>query len=340
MTQIACTSQDKDLINHIVFVIDASGSMCTLTESVINVFESQVNYLSVRSQELKQETRVSVYLFDNAVSCIVYDKDVMRLPSLKDKYKTGGSTALLDGTIKSLDDLEKTAQLYGDHAFLVYVITDGEENTSKTKPAEISKRLASMPSNWTLAVLVPNQQGVFEAKKFGFSPNNIQIWDTTKEGMVKAGDNIRIATEAFLTNRSQGVRGTNNLFNIDMGAVTADTVKGVLTEVDATTYKIVPATVDSSIKDFVEATGSTFTKGSACYQLSKKELIQSYKKIFIQDKNTNKIYGGNNARDLLKLPPQGDVDVKPASHSNFNIFVESTSANRKILANTSVLILV
>lgn len=337
---ITCNSNTQDLINHIVFVIDASGSMSSLTDSVIGVFDAQVNYLSVRSQELKQETRVSVYLFESSVQCIIYDKDVMRLPSLKDKYKPGGGTALLDGTSKALDDLEKTQVLYGDHAFLVYVITDGEENASRTKTGDMSKRLASLPANWTLAVLVPNQQGVFEAKKFGFSPNNIQIWDTNKDGILKAGDNIRTATDAFLTNRAQGVRGTSNLFNIDMGNVTADVVKGTLQEIDAATYKIIPATADASIKDFVQThTGNAFTKGAACYQLTKKELIQEYKKIFIQDKNNNKVYGGNHARDLLKLPHNVDVDVKPASYGDFNIFVESTSTNRKILANTSVLIL-
>lgn len=105
-------------------------------------------------------------------------------------------------------------------------------------------------------------------------------------------------------------------------------------------YKIVPATADSNVKDFVQtATGKAFTKGSACYQLTKKELIQSYKKIFIQDKTTNKVYGGDHSRDLLKLPQNVDIDVKPASYGNFNIYVESTSTNRKILANTFVLIL-
>lgn len=333
-------SNTTDLINHIVFVIDASGSMGHLTDSVISVFDTQVNYLSVRSQELKQETRVSVYLFESRVNCIVYDKDVMRLPSLKDNYRPSGGTALLDGTIKALDDLEQTAQLYGDHAFLVYVITDGEENESKTKSSEMSKRLSSLPANWTVAVLVPNQQGLFEAKKFGFPPNNIQIWDTNMAGILKASDHIRNATDAFLTGRSQGVRGTSNLFNIDMGNVTVDVVKDTLQEIDDATFMIVNATVDSPIKDFVQRhTGKPYVKGTCYYQLTKKELIQKSKKFFIQDKNTSKVYGGDHARDLLQLPHNCDVDVKPASYGDFNIFVESTSVNRKILANTSLLIL-
>ena len=208
-SQVNCNSDTTDLINHIVFVIDRSGSMENLKDSVISVFDNQIKYLSTRSQELGQETRVSVYLFNNSVRCIVYDKDVMRLPSLKDRYEPVGGTALLDGTIKALDDLEKTAQLYGDHAFLVYVITDGEENESTSKSTDLVRKIGSMPSNWTMAVLVPNQQGVFEAKKFGFPVNNIQIWSTDSAGILKAGENIRAATEQFLTNRQNGAAWNN-----------------------------------------------------------------------------------------------------------------------------------
>lgn len=338
-SSITCRNTVSDLINHIVFVIDASGSMSSLEQSVIKVFDSQVEYLSVRSQELAQETRVSVYMFESSVSCVVYDKDVMRLPSLKDHYRASGGTSLIDGTIKAMDDLSKSAQLYGDHAFLIYVITDGEENHSKTKPAALVSKIASMPANWTLAVLVPNQQGVFEAKKFGFSQNNIQIWDTSAEGLRKVGDNIRVATEAFLTNRAQGIRGTTNLFNLDLSGVTIDNVKSELTELDPSTYHIFEATCDTSIKPFVESkTGRALVRGSANYQLTKRELIQGNKHIYIRETSTGKVYGGDHSRTLLQLPTS-DVHVKPSDHSGFDIFVESTSVNRKILAGTHVLVM-
>lgn len=334
---IRCCSNIQDLINHIVFVIDASGSMDTMTENVINVFDAQINYLSIRSQELNQETRVSVYLFSDIVKCIIYDKDVMRLPSLRQHYNPVGSTSLLDGTYKALIDLDKTSQLYGDHAFLIYVITDGEENSSKIKSSDFKQKLGTISNNWTLAVLVPDQRGVFEAKKFGFSPNNIQIWDTSQDGLLRAGDNIRIATDNFLNNRAQGIRGTNNLFNIDMTNVTSEAVNQTLDHLDPATYDIYQCDAPASVKTFVENKGIVFSKGKVYYQLTKKEKIQSYKKIIIRDKTNNNMYGGNNSRVLLGLP-NNDVDVKPSNFNNFDIFVESTSTNRKLIANTSVII--
>lgn len=337
MASISCESNVDNLINHIVFVIDSSGSMRGMEESVINVFNGQISYLSARSQELQQETRASVYTFSSNVECIIYDKDVMRLPSLEGRYTTGGGTALLDGTAKAMDDLEHTSQLYGDHAFLIYVITDGEENSSRTTVGQMRTRLSAMRANWTLAVLVPDQQGVFEAKKFGFIPNNIQIWDTNKAGIVEAGNNIRAATEAFLTSRAQGVRGTTNLFQLDTTDLTVDNVRGALDELQSSSYTIYDVGEASSIKLFMEnATGKNFVKGSAFYQLSKREKIQGDKKLFVRDKQTGKVYGGKNSRQLLHLPDT-EVFVKPSEHVTFDIFIESKSVNRKIVPGTCVL---
>jgi len=338
MSNIPCKSSVTSLINNIVFVIDASGSMSSLTDAVIKVFDGQIQYLATRSTELGQETRVTIYFFDTAVECCVYDTDVLRLPSIKEKYMPSGSTALIDGVCRALYDLEKKPQLYGDTANLLFCISDGGENASKTKSAEMAQKIASMPNNWTLCCLVPDQICAFEAKKFGFPNQNVVIWDTSAAGLHKAGDSIKAATEAFMLNHAKGIKGSTNLFQVDMSNVTAATVAQTLQEIDVNTYTIYEAQADQSIKAFVEEkTGAPFVKG-ACYELCKKELIQSYKKIFIKDKSANKLYGGDNSRTLLKMPLNQDIEVKPSDFGNFLIFVESTSLNRKIISGTSVLV--
>lgn len=332
---------ETGLVNHIVFVIDASGSMNGLQESVVQVFDTQIQYLSRRSQELNQETRVSVYLFNQTTTNLVYDKDVMRLPSLAGQYSPNGGTALLDGTIKALEDLQHTPQIYGDHAFLLYIITDGEEMDSKKgAQTKLNQMIAALPNHWTLAVLVPNQQGVFEAKKFGFPANNIQIWNTTVAGVETAGTAIQAATEGFLTNRQQGIRGTTNLFNIDLSTLTSAAVTQTLTPLTVTNYTLYPVTTTGSIKALVEGlTGTPFKKGSTYYQLSKPEMVQKTKQICIQDKTTHQMFTGPNARTLIGLPTAADVMVKPSALGNFDIYVESTSVNRKLLANTNILVM-
>lgn len=108
----------QNYINHVALVLDASSSMSHLSRKVVEVADQQIAYLARRSQELDQETRVTVYVFADKVECVIYDKDVLRMPSLKQMYRAGGMTALLAATLKSQRELAQTAQLYGDHSFL------------------------------------------------------------------------------------------------------------------------------------------------------------------------------------------------------------------------------
>jgi uncharacterized protein with von Willebrand factor type A (vWA) domain len=117
----------QNYINHIAFVIDKSGSMSGIINQVVQVFDNQIQHLAARSRELNQETRVSVYLFDDRVECLLFDMDVMRMPSLASHYHASGGTALIDSTLQALSDLSLTPQKYGDHAFLIYALTDGQE---------------------------------------------------------------------------------------------------------------------------------------------------------------------------------------------------------------------
>ena len=331
----------QNYINHVVLVLDASYSMTPHRKNLVDVADGQVQYLARRSQELDQETRVSIYTFDDTVKCLVYDKDVLRLPSISTVYNIGGNTALLDATAKSLDDLAQTATLYGDHAFLVWVLTDGQENRSRfTRPADLKGKLAGLPDNWTVGVLVPDQRSVFEAKTFGFPADNIAVWDTkTAAGLVEAGETIRVATDNFMQARATGVRGTRSLFSTGLDAVNKSTVHSSLTPLKSGDYRIIKNDVaDLQIRAAVEAWGIPYHVGSGYYQLTKTETIQPTKKVAVLEKSTGKVYAGPEARKLIGLPDH-EVRVKPQDNPEYDVFVQSTSVNRKVLCGTKVLVL-
>lgn len=330
----------ENYINHVVLVLDASSSMHPHQHELVRVADGQVKYLARRSQELDQETRVSVYSFADNVRCLIYDKDVLRLPSIRDLYNPNGMTALVDATLKSLSDLDQTATLYGDHAFLAFVLTDGQENRSRNKPAVLVDRLGRLPGNWTVACLVPDQRSVFEAKGFGFPPDNVAVWDATSAaGVVEVGETIRRATDNFMEARTQGVRGTRSLFSTGLDAVNAKTVHNNLTPLDARTYDVLPVHEDSPIRDYVYSRGLSYTIGKSFYQLTKTETIQSQKRIVIREKTTNKVYSGEAARDLLGLSHDLTVKVKPDVNPEYDVFVQSTSVNRKVLKNTDLIVM-
>lgn len=328
----------KNNINHIVFVLDKSGSMRHIADSLLKVFKNQIAFLAQRSKEMDQETRVSVYTFSENVECLIYDKDVLRLPDISKYYQTGGNTDLIQGTLKSIEDLEKTPQLYGDHAFLVFVLTDGAHNCGEHNERELANKIKSLPENWTLATLVPNQSGVFAAKQVGFPAQNIQVWETTSVGMESAGNAIQQATNSYFTARAAGVRSVKNLFQMNVQNIAPQAVKQNLVELSPASYSLFPVSQKKDIKGFVEQWGLPYVIGSSYYMLTKPEKVQFHKQVCLQDKMTGKVYSGTQCRTMLNLPDY-EVMVEPSQHPNYNIFFQSKSVNRWLVPGTMLLVM-
>lgn len=359
-------SQSK--INHVALVIDASISMGKHAKAVIAVADGLIKHLATKSQELDQETRVTVYTFGDDWRVLIFDKDVMRLPSIKNLYKIEGNTALIAATMKSQDDLAKTAQMYGDHAFLTYVITDGEENVSRwstvfggtgqrvlwTTTASkytdheikqmLSDRLRGLEENWTVACLVPNQMGVRYAESYSFPRDNIQIWDTTtKDGILEVGKAITEATDTYMTNRSLGIRGSKTIFAGGAAVVNNANINARqgFKQLPKDRYELhtVIDNYDLTIRPYVAyVTGRPYVTGTAYYQLTKPEKIQPQKEILVRNRRSGRVYKGQDARALLNLPNE-EVRVKPEDNAEFQIFVQSTSVNRKLVPGTKLLVM-
>lgn len=332
------TTKSQNYINHIVLVLDASASMYPHSEELIRVADNQIAYLAQRSKELDQETRVTVYTFNfsHNINCLIYDKDVLRMPSIRGLYRPDGQTALIDATMLALNDLALTAEKYGEHAFLIYVLTDGQENNSSIKASTLLDKISNLPDHWTVAAFVPSQTGVFEAKQFGFPKENIAVWDaTTAKGLNEAGEKIRQTTETFMQNRTLGIRGTKNLFSLKTPSI--KTVAQKLDSLHPGQYRLLNVDVTGRIDEFVEQhLKRAYRLGEAYYQLMKPETIQVQKQVAIF--SNHQVYIGKQARDLLGLP-DFNVRVKPADYPGYEIFVQSTSVNRKLIAGTKLLIL-
>jgi hypothetical protein len=65
--------------------------------------------------------------------------------------------------------------------------------------------------------------------------------------------------------------------------------------------------------------------------------VEAQKEIVVRNVSSGKLYGGRNARHLLSLPDY-TVKVAPDKYSNYEIFVQSTSVNRKLVPGTTVLV--
>lgn len=332
-------NKEELLINHVVFILDASGSMSSLSEDLIKVVDNQIQHLAEISKQTNQDVRVSIYTFDDYVQNLVFDRDVLRLPSIRHLYKVRGSTALVDATILGIEDLKLTCQKYGSHSYLLFCLTDGYENASKNPSNKLYDTIKNLPDNWTVAAFVPNQAGKFSAEKYGFPKANISVWSTDSQGMNDVGNVMTKATTSYMQVRSTGVRSVKDLFSVKTENLKATVVKGKLAKLSKSEFSLIPnGAIVREIKQVIEGGGKAYSKERSYYQLTKIEHIQGYKKICLQDKADNSVYTGQSARDLLGLPDH-EVKVSPVQHDKYNIFVQSTAPNRKIMPNTSVLVL-
>jgi hypothetical protein len=338
----------SNYINHIAIVGDASSSMTKHTASVVQVIDNTVAYLADRSKVHDQETRVTFYQFSSKrrEECVYYDKDVLRMPSVKGKYHPAGMTALIDATLLAIEDLKQVPQKYGQHAFLIYVVSDGGENDSIRKdPYFLASVINALPDNWTLAAFAPNQQAVFALKQSGFPKDNVSIWDTTSAaGVEDVGQVLRTATENFMEGRKHGVHGYNLRSAPTRGGLfqtrqfSASEVKAAAIPLTTGSYFTLDVKEDSRIDEFVaRETGKPYILGRAYYQFTKTETIQPQKNIAVM--LNSQVYSGPAARTILGLPADHSVRVKPDQMNGAVIFVQSTSNNRKLLSGTRLLVM-
>jgi hypothetical protein len=326
----------ENYINHVALVLDASSSMSSHRSTVVKVADEQIKHLARRSTELDQETRVTVYSFANTPECLIYDKDVLRLPSVAKLYNPYGMTALIDATILSINDLAMQPTKYGDHSFLAYVLTDGAENRSRQRPSVLQAKLASLADNWTIAALVPDASGEMWCEQIGFTPGNIAKWDArTTAGLEDSFVKIRNATENFMLGRQQGVRGTRSLFSTGVDAINKQTVSANLAPLSYNRYQVVPVNRVAEIREWVEGCGHQYRTGEWFYELTKPEEIQPQKKLAVMDRSDN-VFVGDNVRAMVGLPNY-KVRVRPDFNPDYKVFVQSTSVNRKLVPGTKLL---
>lgn len=374
----AAISSAKNLTTHVALVLDRSGSMSHLQNKTIKVADDLIAYLAEQSKRMGQEWRISVYTFGNDVDCHIWDMDVLRLPSMKEFYRIDGMTALVDATFLALDDADKITEHRGDHAFLTYVLTDGHENASRgSGPAagwgrtpiailaqQMRQRISALKDNRTLAILVPDNSGVKQANELGFE--NVLLWETSEDGMERASQAIQASASTYMQARTQGAVGLRSMkkgglfvgANVDAQAIKAANLKPLPTKDRKIT--VVVKTEDSfekvvkpanarrkvaetgwfvKIEDYVKRINKgVYPLGDAFYELVKPETIQGDKEIAVVEVDTNKVYVGDGARQLLGLPGTR-IRVKPDLNPDYKIFVQSNSLNRHLPHGCQVMLL-
>lgn len=117
----------------------------------------------------------------------------------------------------------------------------------------------------------------------------------------------------------------------------SDTEIGELKPVSSGRFQVMDVDTDVAIKDFVVSNGIEFKVGRGFYQFTKRVKVQDHKEIILMNKLTGNFFTGNAARKLAGIPLGVTANVSPESLPEYLVFIQSTSANRKLIGGTKFL---
>jgi hypothetical protein len=332
----------KQQKNYVGIVLDKSTSMEGLRDKVINVFNHLTEDQVAQADANGIDLRLSLYMFADAVDALYVDAGPKSLtPLSRENYKPAGWTALMDGVKRAVDDSAKMHDATAPHvSHLIMVLTDGYENRSRLiSQTNFTRLLADKQAtgDWTFAFYVPPGNKKDLANSFGVPMGNIMEWEQSAKGVDDVREQTVHAASAYYASRAAGVKMSSSFFvKTDLSNLTPEELRKKLDDVSGR-YKSYAVTGESEIREFVEnATGKPYPIGRVFYQLSKTEKIQDHKQVLLQEKGKKALWGGAEARQILGLPDAGEARVMPGNHANYDIFVQSTSTNRKLVRGTKV----
>ena len=358
VTQAVAVPVSAQLVNHIALVMDGSGSMSSVYDLVIATINAQIDRIKMESQDKNQATYLTVFSFEDQVhlpiinNAFIHQVNHIRL----DQFKRGGSTALFDAIGEAITRFERLG-VAGDPntSFLVVTVTDGQENASRRwSRSNLQAKIRQLQGTdrWTFAFSGPRGSGAEVQRQLDFYAGNVTEWENTRQGTQVMSNNLSAGVSTFYGARSRGLTSTKSFFTPDLSQVSARDLNKLRNVKDE--FKVLP--VDNStadgreweIRPFVEdriaknttlnrQVGGQYEVGRAYYELTKPEDVQPHKDILVLDRTTGAIYGGPDARNVIGMPSNCDVKVKPGNVANYRLFIKSTSVNRKLVRGTAVL---
>lgn len=320
-------------MNRITLVVDSSGSMYNCHQQMLAGVREMLTSIENNAKKFKQPTTVTLITFDSEARVVFRDVDASKLSKHHNfNYNFGVATALFDAVGLAHKEMK------AGESYLIMVFTDGEENFSINYNAAKIKKLIETKQKtgeWTFAFNVP-PGGKYRLESFGIPSGNIREWESSKIESVKKTAAANVAgLNSYYNSRTMGAKATTSFYT-NLSSVKTSEVRNELSNLSKNFVQL-DVDREMQIRDFVTQETGSYEKGEAYYQLVKPEVVQETKEILVMEKGKKAIWGGQDARDVIGLPA-GRVKVIPGNHGKFEIFVQSTSVNRKTVPGTKILV--
>lgn len=328
---------------YLGIIRDHSGSMQSLRSPAMADFNALLAATRRAAAANNIETVASVYECDSGTP--FERRRVNHLTPIGSispmvSYRANGGTPLFKTVLQAIQDLKKVSDYNNPEVtFLVMATTDGQDTSGGASELAREIRELQNTDRWTFVFRVPRGYAR-DLCRLGIEPGNILEWDQTERGVQASSQANDQAFADFYTARTTGTKSTRTFYTSVANITEADVKKLGDISGEVQLFPVSAREEGGQIRDFVEnrLSGTAMLKGAAFYQLVKTEdKIQDYKLIAIRDKESGQIFCGPEARDLIGLPRYGDARVRPDTAGKWQVFVQSTSVNRKVNAGTQIM---
>jgi hypothetical protein len=178
---------------HIELIVDASGSMHSLTDDTVK----GINSLLADQRKLDGKVTVSYTTFNTYPLTQFSMRPINEVPPIS--YHAGGGTALLDAVGKGIDSLGRLLRLLPSDErpgnVVVAVITDGEENSSRMFRRDQIKEMVTEQQDrysWAFLFMGANIDSFHEAASLGIHAGSTMDWNPAHIGSTYASASTSI----------------------------------------------------------------------------------------------------------------------------------------------------
>jgi hypothetical protein len=205
---------EKKAITYVAFVLDESGSMRRLREEIVGGFNAQLETLIKKEND--SIIKVSLVKFSNEPKSLFWNVEPSKVKKLTEKdYSPDGMTALCDATGMVIEEFKAIAEKNKEAAFLIMVMSDGNENASQIyTPAKIKAMIGEVMETkmWTFTYLGANQDMWEVSKSYGLSKGNTMAFSATDVGVRSAYTANSNAMDGYLSSRERGVTQVTSFY--------------------------------------------------------------------------------------------------------------------------------
>lgn len=195
----------------VTVVLDRSGSMQSMRDDAIGGFNSFVE----EQRKIPGDGCWSLVQFDDQYETVFAGKPQNEVPRLtRETFVPRGSTAMVDAVCRTIDEtglrLSRLPESERPSKVMVIVITDGQENASKTfRTHHLHERITHQREKygWQFLFLAATQDAIATAAQYGIPQTSAMSWvDQNVGGALVAANR---ATRSWKT---EGNDSADNLF--------------------------------------------------------------------------------------------------------------------------------